>query len=164
MKTRTVLNLLDLPSRTMMILKNIRYGLLKGIMLLVLFCCCVAVPVAADADSHTKENILILNSYHPGYKWTDDVTRGILDGLQSMKDASKFYIEYMGTKWANSPPYFDSLVTTYREKYRDIRFSVIFVTDNDAFEFVLAHRNSIFGNVPVVFCGVNWFRDRKSVV
>ncbi len=76
-----------------------------------------------------------------------------------MKDTSKFYIEYMGTKWANSAPYFDSLLATYREKYRDIRFSVIFVTDNDAFEFVRTHRNSMFGNVPVVFCGVNWFKE-----
>lgn len=140
-------------------LKSIRSGLLEGILLLVLFCSCIAVPVPADADAHPKQNILILNSYHPGYKWTDDETRGILDGLESMKDTSKFYIEYMGTKWANSAPYFESLLATYREKYRDISFSVIFVTDNDAFEFVRTHRNSIFGNVPVVFCGVNWFKE-----
>lgn len=140
-------------------LKSIRSGLLEGILLLVLFCSCIAVPVPADADAHPKQNILILNSYHPGYKWTDDETRGILDGLESMKDTSKFYIEYMGTKWANSAPYFESLLATYREKYRDISFSVIFVTDNDAFEFVRTHRNSIFGNVPVIFCGVNWFKE-----
>jgi len=158
-KTRIPINLHKLSFCAVIRLKNIRSGLLKGILLLVLFCSCIAVPVPADADSHPKQNILILNSYHPGYKWTDDETRGILDGLESMKDASKFYIEYMGTKWANSAPYFDSLLATYREKYRDIRFSVIFVTDNDAFEFVRTHRNSIFGNVPVVFCGVNWFKD-----
>jgi len=131
----------------------------KSLVLFMLLCCCIAFCGPAFADSHHKRNILILHSYHPGYKWTDDETRGILDGLESVKDTTKIYIEYMGTKWANSDSYFDSLLTTYREKYRDIRFAVLFVTDNDAFDFVRTHRDSVFGKVPVVFCGVNWFRD-----
>ena len=30
-----------------------------------------------------KKNVLILNSYHQGYKWTDDEVRGIVNGLFS---------------------------------------------------------------------------------
>ncbi len=49
---------------------------------------------------------------------------------------------------------------TYRLKYQAIHFDLIAATDNDAFDFLIAHRDDLFGETPVVFCGVNWFAPR----
>lgn len=111
------------------------------------------------AHAVQKNNVLILNSYHQGYKWTDDETQGILSGLAPLRGNLNFYIEYMGTKWMTGTQYFEQLRDTYRRKFQKVRFDVILATDNDAFDFLRFYRDDVFGKVPVVFCGVNWFRD-----
>lgn len=65
----------------------------------------------------------------------------------------------MGTKWVpKTKPYLESLRAIYRQKFSSIPMSVIIATDDDAFNFLLTYRDEIFGKVPVVFCGVNWFK------
>lgn len=112
---------------------------------------------ASTTDAGQKKSILILNSYHQGYKWTDDETRGALDGFGAFRDDSKIYIEYMGTKWAYDQRYFEQLRNTYKHKFKNIKFDVIIVTDSDAFNFLQRYRDELFATTPVVFCGVNWF-------
>ncbi|KAF0183954.1 MAG: putative PAS/PAC sensor protein [Nitrospirae bacterium] len=119
----------------------------------------LTLSLAAASGAAAPQNILVLNSYHQGYKWTDDETRGIVEGLAPIKDDIKLYIEYMGTKWTDDPQYFALLRDALKHKFRGIPFSVILVTDNDAFDFMRLYRDELFGRVPVVFCGVNWFRD-----
>lgn len=117
----------------------------------------LAVFLSAPVYAEPVKHVLILNSYHQGYKWTDEAVLGIRGALGDSDIQVKFYIEYMGTKWAFDRPYFDRLYETYRLKYKDIHFDLIAATDNDAFDFLIAHRNDLFGEIPVVFCGVNWF-------
>jgi len=115
-------------------------------------------PPAADAEG--KKNILILNSYNQGYKWTDDETRGIVDAMSAKRNDLKFYIAHMDTKWAFDSPYFSLLSTEYKLKFKNILFDTIIATDNDAFNFLLKYRDETFGKVPAVFCGVNWFNPQ----
>jgi signal transduction histidine kinase len=122
-------------------------------------CILLILAFAASVGAAAPQNILVLNSYHQGYKWTDDETRGIVDGLAPVKGSIKLYIEYMGTKWSNDQRFFTLMRDTLKHKYRGIPFRAIIVTDNDAFDFVRLYRDEIFGRIPVVFCGVNWFRD-----
>lgn len=109
-------------------------------------------PEAAD-----KRNILILNSYHQGYKWTDDQLQGILESIDPDRGNCSFYIEFMGTKWIHGPIYSATLRSLYTTKYRKTPFDLIIATDNDALDFLLLFRDDVFGEVPVVFCGINWF-------
>jgi PAS domain S-box-containing protein len=108
---------------------------------------------AASAD---KKNILILNSYHQGYKWTDEQLLGILESIAPDRNSCSFFIEFMGTKWIHGPIYSATLRSLYTTKYRKTPFDLIIATDNDAFEFLLLFRDDLFGEVPVVFCGINW--------
>jgi PAS domain S-box-containing protein len=108
--------------------------------------------------SGQKKNILILNSYHQGYQWTDDQTRGVIEVMGRQKANLKFYIADMDTKWAFSQDYFRLLNETYKLKFKNIQFDVIVATDDDAFDFLRQYRDGTFGQVPVVFCGVNWFK------
>jgi PAS domain S-box-containing protein len=115
--------------------------------------------VASDgARIGGKKNVLILNSYHQGYKWTDDETQGAIAGLDPVRNDFKVVIEYMGTKWAYAEPYFEQLRRAYKFKFHEIRFDLIIATDDDAFNFLKSHRDELFPDAPVVFCGVNWFK------
>lgn len=109
----------------------------------------------------TTKNILILNSYHQGYKWTDDQINGIITSLEPLSGSTDFYIEYMGTKWNFDNQYFQHLNKLYKYKFKSIPFDLIFATDDDAFNFLKLYRNEIFGNVPVVFSGVNWISSNR---
>jgi diguanylate cyclase (GGDEF)-like protein len=123
-----------------------------------LFIACLLL-FAPNAFGESKKSILILNSYHPGYKWTDDETQGVIAALDPMKNDIRLYIEYMGTKWTTGRHYFQQLRDIYKQKFGHVTFSVIVVSDDDAFDFLLMYRDELFGKVPVVFCGVNYFRD-----
>ena len=129
------------------------------------FCLFVYLPsisiASAEARIVVKKNVLILNSYHHGYKWTDDETQGAIAGLYPVRNEIKVVIEYMGTKWAYAEPYFEQLRGAYKYKFRKIRFDLIIATDDDAFNFLKRNRDELFPNTPVVFCGVNWFKPES---
>ena len=129
--------------------------------MLALFVLAVGLAWSPDAWGVQKKSVLILNSYHSGYTWTDDETRGVIEALAPLQDELDISIEYMGAKWASDRAYFELLRKTYREKYRKRRFDVILATDNDAIAFLKQHRDAVFGSVPVVFCGVNWFEEKS---
>ncbi|HOP63244.1 MAG TPA: ABC transporter substrate binding protein [Spirochaetota bacterium] len=130
---------------------------LKKIIQIILF----LIMVINHAYASEKKNVLILNSYHQGYRWTDDEMRGILSGLFPVNESIKIYIEYMGTKWTFSNDYFRHLSVLYKKKFRDTGFDVIISTDDDAFNFLKQYRNEVFGTVPVVFCGLNWLEPGR---
>ncbi len=111
-----------------------------------------------SASPDIKKNVLILNSYHQGFKWTDEQTQGVIEAMSPKQGQIKFYIAYMDTKWSFDKDYFRLLHETYQVKFKHIRFDAIVATDNDAFNFLRLYRNDTFGDIPVAFCGVNWFK------
>lgn len=50
-----------------------------------------------------------------------------------------------------------------REKYRDVTFSMVLTSDDNAFNFARHYRQSLFHNAPIVFCGVNYLPDPDAV-
>ncbi len=112
--------------------------------------------LSPEADAQTTKDVLILNSYHQGYKWTDDITRGILSALSPESGNTRIFIEYMGTKWVKGKPYFEELRRIMELKFSKTRFDLIISSDNDAFNFLCDYRNELFGKIPTVFCGVNY--------
>jgi two-component system cell cycle sensor histidine kinase/response regulator CckA len=112
-----------------------------------------------DARIEGKKNVLILNSYHQGFKWTDDNVRGIISALKPISGETRIFIEYMDTKWVRNDLYFQELRHILKHKYSRIRFDLIISSDNDAFDFLRDYRDEVFGRIPVVFNGVNYFKD-----
>jgi sigma-B regulation protein RsbU (phosphoserine phosphatase) len=113
--------------------------------------------IISDARAEDRKNVLILNSYHQGFKWTDDITRGVVSALNPVSGETRVYIEYMDTKWTNGDRYYDQLFRLLKIKYSKTRFALIVCSDTDAFVFLRDHRDDLFGRVPTVFCGVNYF-------
>lgn len=110
-----------------------------------------APPQQVNPDKH----VLIINSYHKGYPWTDSTLDGIESVLKDGKNNIEMHIEFMDSKRVVDKNYFNRLFLYYRSKFDQVRFNLIIVSDNDAFNFVLSHRDALFPNIPVVFCGVN---------
>lgn len=120
----------------------------------------LAAGVVEASPSAVKPHVLLLNSYHAGMDWTDGETAGVREVLQSAGPDVLLHIEYMDTKRLADDVHFENLRRLLAHKYRNIRLSAIIATDNDAFNFLQRYRDDLFGAVPVIFTGVNFFDER----
>jgi PAS domain S-box-containing protein len=125
-----------------------------------LFSISVAVfgTVSAAPASERKE-VLYLNSYSKGLEWSDPISQAVEDGMRASGYEVNLHIEYMDEKRYQDPAYESMLVELYRYKYTDHSFDVIIVSDDNAFTFIKKHRQALFRDTPVIFCGVNYYSD-----
>jgi PAS domain S-box-containing protein len=106
-----------------------------------------------------RKQILLLNSYHQGFQWTDDVCRGLTDVLRPRETGITMHMEYMDTKRVEYNAHYEQqLLNIYDHKYRDVPLDLILATDNAAYDFLRRHHDELFRDIPVVFGGVNFFR------
>ncbi len=113
---------------------------------------------AIGSDKH----VLVLHSYHKGLSWTEKIISGIESEFAKIKaDSMKVTIdyEYMDTKRFIDEAYMNLLYGLYKRKSKKLKYDVIISVDDPALVFLKKHRNDIFGEVPVVFCGVNFFDE-----
>lgn len=110
--------------------------------------------IDVNAETHPK-NILILNSYQKGLRWTDDQTESITKAIKDSGIKSNISVEYMD--WKNYPTQenLNSLYEYYKYKYINKSIDLILTTDDAAIEFALKNRKEIFSDAPIIFCGVN---------
>jgi signal transduction histidine kinase len=125
-----------------MIGKHYKFGIL------IIFITCVAQLIHAS-------NVLLINSYHNGYFWTDMLTEGIKEELKN-EPSINLYIEYLDSKrnpnFCFTPEYLKQL----GQQYENIDFDVVILTDNDALDFYLLNRNQeLFHNKPVIAAGIS---------
>ncbi len=99
--------------------------------------------------------ILVLNSYHPGYIFSDQELQGLKSQLPP---ETEYFIEYMDAKRiSGNDTYTKYLYDIYKLKYANAHFDLIVSFDNDALNFLRTYYNDLFPGTPVVFCGVNEF-------
>ena len=115
--------------------------------------------LAGATPAQARRHVLVLNSYHEGYVWTDGVVAGVKAALGAAGGNVELHIEYMDTKRHWGEGYLESLRAVYGEKYRTQRPDLVIASDDAAFTFLAAHHDDLFPGVPVVFCGLNAFDD-----
>lgn len=104
-----------------------------------------------------ERNILVLHSYNNGLGWTDNINKGIFDSFkEEFHRTVDLRVEYMDAKHFEDTAYFNLFSNFIARKYNNIAFDLIICADNAAFDFLSIHHNSLFENVPVVFCGLNY--------
>ena len=81
------------------------------LLLSAFLCCLFFLPAHAAAE----QRILVLQSYHPGFAWSDRINQGILDTVP--RDII-VQIEYMDTKRLNTPTHFANLERFWRQKFQ----------------------------------------------
>jgi diguanylate cyclase (GGDEF)-like protein/PAS domain S-box-containing protein len=118
----------------------------------------VSVVVASEPSS---KKILYLNSYHQGYRWSDDISRAIEQVFQAEKDKPRLFIEYLDTKRRLTGTMEAHARQFLQTKYPQDFFDLILCSDDAAFNFLLDSRKALFGATPVVFCGVNYLDEKR---
>lgn len=129
-----------------------RISVLRSLVLAWTIMLCFVAAVAL-AQVQARPHVLLLNSYHQGFRWTDEVVQAVRGTLASASPV-EIHVEYMDAKRIESPDYLDQYADLLRRKYTGLRLSVVAASDDPAFDFVLRHRG-LFGDAPVVFCGTN---------
>ena len=127
----------------------------------VLFFCFVILPqcVSAKIAREPGRKVLILNSYHKGYYWSDGILEAIEAEFKKSGIGADIAVEYMDMRYNDPGEVYSTLYELYRLKYADVKFEVIISSDNMALDFLSRYRDKLFKDVPIVFCGINAFDE-----
>lgn len=136
-----------------------RYGnalsvLLLFVLLIVSSPACPQSPAGSDRKA-PPPNILILNSYHDGYSWSDNEVAGISEILKKSWGKIELHIEFLDSKNFPDNEHFAQLQALFAVKYLSHKPSLVIILDNPAFEFAIKYRQKLFNGIPLVFAGLN---------
>lgn len=126
--------------------------LLLCLLLLLLF----LQPGSARSDHFTE--IVILNSYHQGFTWTDQQVEGISRFLRAKMPEVELRIQYMDAKRFPDRASLERFRDYFSTRLPRRNVDLVFTTDHEALGFALAQRDALFPGVPIVFAGNDDFR------
>ncbi len=121
-------------------------------------------PLYARHSAHQLD-VLAIHSYHQEYPWTSSQYEAFKKQLKNdlPEYSINFSNEYLDTKRiAPSAKYQKSFLYYLNAKYGDYRPDIIYVTDDNALNFIYSESNSLNWDVPVVFSGINNTNLNKS--
>ncbi|UCG78249.1 MAG: hypothetical protein JSV21_12000 [Nitrospirota bacterium] len=131
------------------------FSLKRGLFILFFIISMLLIPTVPAKAHHDHARILVLNSYHRGYEWSDSILAGIEQTLLGWNDDVSVHVEYMDSKRVQGKDSFDRLAGFYSEKFRKDKFDLIISSDDPAFNFLMTYSAELFPSVPVFFCGVH---------
>ncbi len=108
----------------------------------------------AQESADPAPHVLILNSYHRGYNWTDEQSDAMLKFIRAAAPASNQDVVYMDWKRFPFPETLDDLASTLKHRYQNSKIDLILTTDDAALIFALKHRKELLSNAPIVYSGV----------
>ena len=111
--------------------------------------------LSTGALANNSPKVLVLHSYHQGFEWTDSIQKAFSETLTTSFPKAEMFVEHMNTKRQSFGTMAPQLNALYKHAYSNVAFDVIVASDNNALDFLLLHRDSLFPGVPVVFCGIN---------
>lgn len=112
-----------------------------------------------------ENHIFSLHSYHESYPWTKSQRTGFRTVLNHSGNLYPLYSdEYLDTKRRNfDPDYEKNFVDYLNSKYKGYHPDIIYVSDDNALNFILHNRQKLFPSVPVVFSGINDLSKQDSI-
>ncbi|MFW2437748.1 MAG: ABC transporter substrate-binding protein [Arenicellales bacterium] len=108
--------------------------------------------VLGSAPMAAAWTCVYVSSYHKGYAWSDGIERGLRAELNGHCDLIQFD---MDTKRNRSELYKTQKAVDLARKIKAIKPEVIIASDDNAARYLIAPYFS-GGDIPVVFCGINW--------
>lgn len=110
----------------------------------------LALPVSAKETA----SVLIINSYHEGFQWTDDLTSGVVSEIKKLNKSIEIYVERLDWKRFPDNDIVAQQLAHMRTKYAHTTFDVVITSDDAALRFAKENRDILFPSVPIVFGGV----------
>lgn len=114
---------------------------------------------AMEYSNDINKTVLILNSYHNGFLWSDEITRGISNVLSDKN--IELHIEYMDSKRQWNTNYINALSEILILKFNRHNYDLIITSDDNAFNYAVQNRDRLFAGIPIVFCGLNFLNPNQ---
>ncbi len=114
--------------------------------------------MTADAALRERLEVVVIHSYHQDYPWTAHQFEGFTRTLSQALPGYdiNFSVEYLDTKRVKpSPGYLQKFLSYLQAKHTGDVPDLIYVTDDNAMNFMLEAGVQSFPATPVVFSGVN---------
>ena len=120
-----------------------------------------------------RKQILIINSYHKGFQWSDILIGGI-EEVFNQESKIDLTILYMDSKRIASPSYYQSLLDSYKIQLKNRKYDLIIPIDRFAYDFTAQNYHELFQDEPLIVAGLEQFsqnmlatyglQDKVSVV
>jgi ABC-type uncharacterized transport system substrate-binding protein len=119
----------------------------------------------AHLISAEQKKLLYINSYHKGYKWSDDIEKGLLKALQISDqpdgtfDTTASEVELkifrMNTRLNKTEIFKEQAALTAKTIIDEWQPDIVVTSDDSAAKYLIApyYKNA---NIPFVFSGINW--------
>lgn len=107
--------------------------------------------LASSANAQSKK-ILVVDSYHQGYAWSDGIVQG---AEQVLKGKCDFKVMHMDTKRKSSEEDKKAAAEKVKQEIETWKPDAVIVADDNASKYVIVpfFKDSA---VPFAFCGLNW--------
>ena len=140
-------------------------GLMGLIFLVVLVGTGATGEVPGGATGSDRKKVLFVNSYHPGYEWSDGIARSICDvfgarlkgGDDIDNSASRVTLKvvYMDTKRKSDEAQMSDAGRHIKRLIDSWAPDIVITSDDNAAKYLIVpyFRNT---SLPFVFCGINW--------
>jgi PAS domain S-box-containing protein len=110
-------------------------------------------PVPPTWVGPDEPRIVIVNSYHYGFWWSDEEQRGVIEGLRERWPTLQPAVEYLDLKRFPNLENETNFVAYALQKYRHTRFDLSIFLDDAGLKAAENHPYLV-ENSPIVFCGV----------
>src|SRR3990172_4438671 len=128
----------------------------RGVFAVVLlFASIGASPGGLHSEDGNQPKVLLLHSYHFGYRLPEEAVDVIYRGLQTEIPNVDMRLEYMNTKRYDDEAHLQLFNNYLLQKYAGEEFDLVMVADDRALMFMQDHRESLWPGTPVVFWGIN---------
>ncbi|MCV6637247.1 ABC transporter substrate binding protein [Candidatus Albibeggiatoa sp. nov. NOAA] len=103
-------------------------------------------------EQYTDRKVMLLHSYHDGYPWTRDITKGVKEVF--LGTGIKLKIFYMDTKRRRSEQEKQAAAVKAKAAIEAFKPDVLIAADDNAAKYIIMpfYKNT---DLPVVFCGIN---------
>jgi len=125
----------------------------------------LCLSIAASDSLAEKPKVLYVNSYHQGYKWSDDIEKGLLKALGVViqtggtLDTSRSRIDLkifrMDTKLNTAESFKQQAALSAKSIIEDWQPDIVVTSDDNAAKYLIVPY-FMGAKTPFVFCGVNW--------
>ncbi|MFY9075488.1 ATP-binding protein [Malaciobacter mytili] len=106
-----------------------------------------------------EKNILILNSYHRGFLYSDNIIKGIENSFYKT-DEIDVNVLYMDYKRVNQKGYLNKLLELYSLQLKNKQYDTIIAIDKFAYDFAIKNKDKLFNNIPLIYTGIETLSEK----
>ena len=125
-----------------------------------LFLLCFNIQLLSETQ---KKNVLILNSYHKGFEFSDTIIKNI-EELFYNKQNINLSVLYMNSKQIYTREYKKKLHELYSLQLKNKTYDLIIPIDRFAYKFVIKNYKHLFNEEKILFIGIEQYSKELAKV